>query len=113
MPTKQQLLLSLQAISAAERRFTDQETEHAADALLEVFTAQQPGLREAKGLNHDLEEARDRLIQDGESFRAAVVAARGITDKGDSRYHVRRDYGHRLGALARDLLSLIEAGGIE
>jgi hypothetical protein len=53
------------------------------------------------------------LIQDGESFRAAVAAARGITDKGDSRYHVRRDYGHRLGALARDLFSLIEVGGIE
>jgi hypothetical protein len=113
MPSYQQLLEGLEAISAAERRFTGLETEDAAESLLGVFAAQQPTLEKADGLNDQHKQVRDRLIQDGESFRAALTTARGITDKGDSRWHLRRDYGHRLGALARDLIGLLEAGGIE
>jgi hypothetical protein len=113
MPSNDELLLALEAISAAERRFTGHETEKTADTLLSVFTAQQSTLERAKGLNGALRELRDRLVQDGESFHAAVAAARGVTDKGDPRWHLMRDYGHRLGAVARDFIGLLQAGGIE
>src|SRR6185312_17079832 len=113
MPPNAELLLALEALSAAERRFTEQQTDDAAEALLGVLGAQQGTLEKAGPLNHERKELRDRLLQDGESFHAAVAAARGVTERGDTRSHLRRDYGHRLGAVARDLISLLKAGGIE
>jgi hypothetical protein len=113
MPSNEELLQALEALSAAERKFTEQQTDDAAAALLGVFGAQQGTLEKAGSPNHELKELRDRLLQDGESFHAAVAAARGVTDRGDARSHLRRDYGHRLGAVARDLISLLKAGEIE
>jgi hypothetical protein len=113
MASNEELLLALEAISAAERRFSDQETEEAADSLLDVFAARQATIERANGLSDRLRGMRDRLLQDGETFRAALAAARGLTDKGDARWRHQREYGHRLGAIARDLYALVEAGGIE
>jgi hypothetical protein len=112
MPSNEELLLALEAISAAERRFSDQETEDAAESLLDFFAARQATIEKADGLSDRLKEIRDRLLQDGESIRVAVAAARGVVNNGDTHWRHRRDYGHRLGAVARDLYALVEAGGI-